>query len=158
MQLLERSSRLVAQARSSLFELGIELQEEIITLSPSDLDSLNTRVLALSSAAKRSLFSERVPKPVFFDTAFNYIDLPMDELEVLAGKKKAAPVTAAAADAVEKVAQTVEKVVPAAASGAVKSAVNTVKSRQTREATPAAEEEQTDGKPKGWLGGWFGRG
>jgi signal recognition particle subunit SRP68 len=136
----------------SLFELGIELEEEIISLSPSDLESLNSRVVALSAAAKRSLFSERVPKPVFFDTAFNYIDLPMEELEVLAGKKKAA------AGTVKKVAQTVEKAVPAAASEAVKSAVNTVKGRQSREATPAAEEEQTEGKPKGWLGGWFGRG
>lgn len=144
---------MVTQSKTSLFELGIPLEEEIITLKASDVADLGSRVAALSSAAKRALFAERIPKPVFFDTAFNYIDVPMDELLVLAGKEKAKPEPAA--PIVEMAAQVVEKVAPAATQ-TVKSAVNTVK-RATREATPAVDSDTETEKPKGWLGGWFGR-
>ena len=153
-QLLERSSRLVSQSRSSLFELGITLQEEIIPLNAEQVVTLSKQIDALNSAAKRALFSERVPKPVLFDTAFNYIDMPMDDLLVLAGKQ---PASAASAAPLQKVTQAAAQVVPAAEE-VVKSAVNAVKSRATRETTPAVEEQSEGEKPKGWLGGWFGRG
>ena len=91
---------------------------------------------------------------MFFDTAFNYIDMPMDDLLVLAGKQ---PASAASAAPLQKVTQAAAQVVPAAEE-AVKSAVNAVKSRATRETTPAVEEQSEGEKPKGWLGGWFGRG
>ena len=152
-QLLERGSGLTSQAKSSLFELSISLEEEIISVDRFDVDTLAQQVDKLTLASKRALFAERIPKPVFFDTAFNYIDLPMDELLVLAGKQEAKPkVTEAPVQAVANVA---EKVIPGAGQ-AVKSAANAVKSRTTRETTPAVE-EPVEEKPKGWLGGWFGR-
>jgi signal recognition particle subunit SRP68 len=154
-QLLERSSRLISSSRSSLFELGIPLEEEIVVLKAEQVDLLAKQIDALNLSAKRALFAERIPKPVFFDTAFNYIDMPMDELLVLAGKRSA---TAAAPVApLQKVAEVAAQAVPAAEE-AVKSAVNAVKSRATRETTPAVEEQSEGGKPKKWLGGWFGRG
>jgi signal recognition particle subunit SRP68 len=155
-QLLERASRLISTAKSSLFELGIPLEENITELSRQDVTELAKRIDALSLASKRALFAERVPKPVFFDTAFNYIDIPMDDLLVLAGKQEAKP-KAAAAPVVQKVAQVADKIVPGT-SETVKGAVNAAK-RATREATPAVDESGggEEGKPKGWLGGWFGR-
>lgn len=158
-QLLDRAVRLIQQSHSSLFELGIDLQEQIIHLKSEDIESLSSRTQALESAAKRALFAERVPKPVFFDTAFNYIDLPMDDLLVLAGKQSA-PTTSVPAAAAQKVQEVVESVVPKAAETIKAATGNVAKSRMTREATPAVEEsdEGKQGKPKGWLGGWFGRG
>lgn len=75
--------------------------------------------------------------------AFNYIDLPIDELQRLAGngeKAEAANI------------KTHEKEVE------IKSVENVKKSRESRETTPAvdSQEEKQEGK-KGWLGGWFGR-
>lgn len=154
MQLLERSSRLISQSRSSLFELGIPLEEEIIPLTAEQVETLSKQIAALNNSAKRALFAERIPKPIFFDTAFNYIDMPMDDLLVLAGKQ---PAPAASAAPLQKITQTAAATVPAAEQ-AVNSAVNAVKSRATRETTPAVEEQPEGGKPKGWLGGWFGRG
>ena len=101
-------------------------------------------------AAKRALFAERVAKPVFFDNAFNYIDLPMDELLVKAGREPAKAETATPASVAESVVQKVEK-----AAEEVKKTV--IGRERTRESTPAAESQQEE-KPKGWLGGWFGRG
>jgi signal recognition particle subunit SRP68 len=101
-------------------------------------------------AAKRALFAERVAKPVFFDNAFNYIDLPMDELLVKAGREPAKVETATPVSVAESVVQKVEK-----AAEEVKKTV--VGRERTRESTPAAESQQEE-KPKGWLGGWFGRG
>ena len=101
-------------------------------------------------AAKRALFAERVAKPVFFDNAFNYIDLPMDELLAKAGREPAKVETATPASVAESVVQKVEK-----AAEEVKKTV--VGRERTRESTPAAEAQQEE-KPKGWLGGWFGRG
>lgn len=103
-------------------------------------------------ASKRALFAERVAKPVFFDNAFNYIDLPMDDLLAKAGREPSKVEAAAPAGVVENVVQTVEK-----AAEEVKKTV--VGRERTRESTPAAESTENKGeKPKGWLGGWFGRG
>jgi signal recognition particle subunit SRP68 len=104
-------------------------------------------------ASKRALFVERVAKPVFFDNAFNYIDLPMDELLAKAGREPSKAETTAPAGVVENVVQTVEK-----AAEEVKKTVVGGRER-TRESTPAVESrENKEEKPKGWLGGWFGRG
>jgi signal recognition particle subunit SRP68 len=151
-QLLERSADLVAQARTSLFDPSFPLQEEIVDLPESKVADLEIRVKALDLAAKRALFAERVTKPVFFDNAFNYIDLPMDELMVKAGRTPAvAEKPSAAAQVAESVVQQVEK-----AAEEVKKTV--VGRERTRESTPAASEQRQEEKPKGWLGGWFGRG
>jgi signal recognition particle subunit SRP68 len=140
-QLLTRASLLSRQATTSLFESDTPLQEEIISLPVDKVNDLSTCIEALDLAAKRSLFAERVPKPVFFDTAFNYIDMPLDELLVLAGKK--------VAGAAPKVAEEmVGLVVPA-----VRSVVG---KERTREARPALDDGGRAGG-KGWLGGWFGR-
>jgi signal recognition particle subunit SRP68 len=127
------------------------------------MDHLESRISKLELAAKRALFAERVPKPVFFDTAFNYIDLPMDRL--LARAEKAEPPSATEA-VVEKASEAVAGAAPVVATAAEKvvespkKAIEAVQrsARVTRESMPAAEEGK--GKPgqKGWLGGWFGRG
>ena len=144
-QLLSRASLFSRQVTASLFDTDTPVQEEIIPLPRSDVDGLTSRIESLHFAARRALFAERMPKPVFFDTAFNYIDMPLDELLVLAGKKSAEPTVT------EKMA---EVMMPA-----VKSVVG---KDWTREATPSGEESGEAGgkgeKPKGWLGGWFGRG
>lgn len=167
-------------------ESGLEIAEPIVPVSATDISDLEARISALEFASKRALFSERVDKPVFFDTAFNYIDLPMDELLYRAGK---GPKPDSEAKAAEQVAPIVQ-----AASATAQQAVKAVEAvpervkglvRSTREATPGLitkdgrmevdegdigdddeEEEEDDSKPaqqqqqgkKGWLGGWFGRG
>jgi signal recognition particle subunit SRP68 len=135
------------------------VQEPIITLSEAHLTSLQTEISDLDNTAKRALFAERVEKPVFFDTAFNYIDMPMDELLVLAGKEKRTEQDVGA----EKGAVEIVKEVAGGAIEEAKKAVVGV--RGSREATPGGEDVgvgkgKVGGgeKPKGWLGGWFGRG
>jgi hypothetical protein len=75
----------------------------------------------------------------------------MDELMVKAGRGTAKQAEAPAS-VVESVVQQVEKT--------VEDVKKTVVGRErTREATPAPESpSQQEAKPKGWLGGWFGRG
>lgn len=155
-QLLSLAGDNVAQAREALFNSDVPLQEEVVKLSPADVDSLDKRVQALDLAAKRALFAHTVTKPVFFDTAFNYIDLPMEDLLEHAGKglPKVAPIQAQAAIATPEVVHA-----PVARPAAVAR-------ERTREATPqpveAAEapkqQQQAQQQQKGWLGGWFGRG
>jgi hypothetical protein len=73
----------------------------------------------------------------------------MDELLVKAGREPAKVETPALASVAESVVQSVEK-----AAEEVKKTV--VGRERTRESTPAVESQEE--KPKGWLGGWFGRG
>jgi signal recognition particle subunit SRP68 len=158
-QLLSRASDLLRQARTQLETPDVPIEETITSIPSSSLDDLESRISTLDHTAKRSLFGERVTKPVFFDTAFNYIDLPMDDLLVRAGKAEAAPVTTAkaAVDASVKLAgKTVEKV----AKEGLKAAAEAVQrsARTTRESTPAVGDNEEGGTgQKGWLGGWFGR-
>lgn len=125
----------------------------------SSVSELENRIKSLDLAAKQALFAERIPKPVFFDNAFNYIDLPMEDLMVKAGRapaeKSTAKATATTASAVESVAETVVQQVEKAAEGVKKTVVGR---ERTKESTPAPESPGQGEKPKGWLGGWFGRG
>ena len=146
-QLLSRAFLSTLQARSSLFEPDIPLQETIVEVTPTSMDELSSNIDKLDLAAKRALFAERVAKPVFFDTAFNYIDMPLDELLVLAGKQEAAPATAVVTEKVKEAAVPV-----------VESVKKVVGRERSREATPAGDEPKAGEKPKGWLGGWFARG
>jgi signal recognition particle subunit SRP68 len=149
-QLLSRASRLAQQSQHTLFDLSIPILESITPITPSTISTLTSQISSLDTASKRSLFAERVEKPVFFDTAFNYIDMPLDELLILAGKRERVESKSVA----EEVRETVLK------------GVNAVARERTREATPGGEEVGTEKKgnvgkeekPKGWLGGWFGRG
>lgn len=145
-QLLGRSFALIRQATTNL-NAESPVQEEISPITSDTLSDISDKITRLDTAAKRALFAERIPKPVFFDTAFNYIDLPMDELLVLAGKKEKVSSTANVATAVgSTVAGVVESVENVAA--------KVVGREKTRESTPAPED---GGKPKGWLGVWFGK-
>ncbi|KAK8844612.1 hypothetical protein IAR55_006459 [Kwoniella newhampshirensis] len=153
-QLLSAAALSIRQAKSYLVEPATPLEEIIVTLTPSEIQSLEANIASLDSAAKRALFAEKIDKPVFFDMAFNYVDLPIEELEVQAGKR-------------EKVEQSAVGAVAEVAGASVNKVVESVKQRGTREATPAAtrddDEEVSHGAKggegkKGWLGGWFGRG
>lgn len=136
-QLLERAAKFVDQARTA--HSG-QLDEEIVHLTDGEIETLKTQISQLQLAAKRALFAHTVTKPVFYDGAFNYVDLPMDELLEKAGR---------APPAIQQPT-------------AVKPAPKVEKTREaTREATPQpAGHEDDDGEQgkKGWLGGWFGRG
>ena len=153
------------------------ISEPVVDITSIESDKLSQQIESLDLAAKRALFAERVPKPTFFDNAFNYVELPLDELLVRAGKQPSeAPSSAAgAAGAVQAAVQSVASVAPAPVVSAVKGIA-----RQTRESTPAAsttgpaagahkaaDEEDDDGEDdeeaktgqqkKGWFGGFFGR-
>lgn len=122
------------------------------------MSELETRIKSLDLAAKQALFAERIPKPVFFDNAFNYIDFPMDDLLVKAGRapvpaEKPKSTTTTTGSAVESVAETVVHQVEKAAEEVKKTVVGG--RERTKESTPAPETQGE--KPKGWLGGWFGR-
>ncbi|KAI9632084.1 uncharacterized protein MKK02DRAFT_20877 [Dioszegia hungarica] len=137
-RLLARSSSLTQQARSSLFETG-PIAEPITSATETDLSALESDISALEKAAKRALFAERVDKPVFFDNAFNYVEMPMEELVYRAGK---GPKPAAPSEGTGGVA-------------AVAEVVGQVAGKKAQE----LEKEQIAGQgKKGWLGGWFGRG
>ncbi|OWZ49567.1 signal recognition particle subunit SRP68 [Cryptococcus neoformans c45] len=139
-QLLSNASLSLRQAQDFL---SSPIDEPIVSVPAEDLSSLSKDISALEKASKKGLFGQSVEKPIFFDMAFNYIDLPIDELQRLAGngeKAEAANI------------KTHEKEVE------IKSVENVKKSRESRETTPAvdSQEEKQEGK-KGWLGGWFGR-
>ncbi|KAL7422851.1 signal recognition particle subunit srp68 [Cryptotrichosporon argae] len=165
-QLLARATARVSIARAALFDDAEPVAEPIVTLSPADVDALAAQLAALDAAAKRALFAQTVPKPVFFDTAFNYVEMPMDALLVRAGKKdaknptSAGPVAdsvkaakAATGAAVDTAVKAASKVVEQVAGDAQTAVGRTA--RESREATPGPEVDE--GKPKGWLGGWFAR-
>ncbi|WVQ85217.1 hypothetical protein IAT38_007382 [Cryptococcus sp. DSM 104549] len=139
-QLLETASLSLRQASDFL---SAPISEAIVALTESSIPSLEKSISSLEKAAKKGLFSQTVQKPIFFDMAFNFVDLPIEELQKLAGRE-------VAEQKVEKAAKPTAKPVESAK-----------KSRETRETTPApgekdAEQESQEGK-KGWLGGWFGR-
>jgi signal recognition particle subunit SRP68 len=178
-RLLTRSSDLSTQARTSLFDSG-PIAEPITTITPSDIDTLESDIKTLDLASKRALFAERVEKPIFFDTAFNYVEMPMDDLLYRAGKgSEPKPAAQAVTEVVSKKAGEMLGVVASGVPDRVKGLP-----RNTRESTPSEsmqkgrteeddegdeDEDMEDGedegeieKPgpgkKGWLGGWFGRG
>ncbi|WVQ92836.1 hypothetical protein IAS59_006653 [Cryptococcus gattii] len=139
-QLLSNASLSLRQAQDFL---SSPIDEPIISVPSEDLSSLFKDIGALEKASKRGLFSQSVEKPVFFDMAFNYIDLPIDELQRLAGNGEKAEM-----GTVKKQEKEVE----------IKPVENVKKTRESRETTPAVnnQEEEQEGK-KSWLGGWFGR-
>jgi signal recognition particle subunit SRP68 len=163
--LLTRAASLVAKARDTLGDsMDVDLQEEISKLSPADIEALGSKVAALELAAKRALFAQTVTKPVFFDSAFNYVDLPMEDLldEAGTGLQKPAPVAAPAPVKQQKQQQPMAAPKPVPAKAA-KAATKAPGLERTREATPTLDAHAPQDSPsseakKGWLGGWFGRG
>lgn len=155
-ELLARSSDLLRRTRELLFGMDVDLQEEVVTITEAECKALEERVATLELAAKRALFGQTVAKPVFFDTAFNYVDLPMEEL--LKNAERGIPKTGAATNA--KASTTPSLATPKPLS--VAAAKTPVGHERRREATPtpaaeASVESPDTGKPKKWLGGWFGR-
>ncbi|WVO13525.1 hypothetical protein L204_101146 [Cryptococcus depauperatus] len=127
--------------------LTSSLDEPIVSIPMLSLDELEENIKTAEKAAKKGLFALTVEKPVFFDMAFNYIEVPIDELQRLAGNKKVKVAEQRANEGLHAQVKTVEQ-------------SNKDRERENREATPAAEEtdrtKSEEGK-KGWLGGWFGR-
>jgi len=87
--------RITEQARSYLVQARIALQSDQVTLIPDflaheqlDVEGLSEKVATLEKSAKLAWMPSCVPKKTIYDIAFNYIDLPMHELEVAAGKAK----------------------------------------------------------------------
>ena len=150
-QLLTRAGRSQSQAQLFLVDPDTPILEAITGITAVQLSDLSTQLSALDLAAKRALYAERVAKPVFFDTAFNYIDLPMDDLLLRAGKAVSKPTVVQ--EVGKKVGEMVSQVPKIS-----ELVEGSRSSRSTRESTPAvAGGEEQKGQGKGWLGGWFGR-
>jgi signal recognition particle subunit SRP68 len=175
-QLTNQASTYIGQSRASLFPSGPEsaedpIQEPVRSVKISDLDSLQADLGNLENAAKRAWFGQVVNKPLFYDTAFNYVDLPLEELERIAGRGSATqtPVNAIPlASVAEKVsqpviaaAQSVTEKLPAVVADALPASVKASRESRGREATPALEEEpaaaeKEQPKSSGWFGGLWG--
>lgn len=172
-QLTNQASTYIGQSRASLFPSGAESEEDPIRepvrpVKMSDLDGLQTDLENLENAAKRAWFGQVVNKPLFYDTAFNYVDLPLEELERIASRGPASPPSVPVASVTEKVtqpviaaAQTFTEKLPAAVVNALPASVKVSRESRGREATPAVEEEpaaaeKEQPKSTGWFGGLWG--
>ncbi|KAJ9094856.1 hypothetical protein QFC19_007785 [Naganishia cerealis] len=168
-QLTNQAGTYLVQSRSSLYPEGNDteedqIQEVIKPVQVSNLDSAQTAQHDLANAAKRAWFGQVVTKPLFYDTAFNYVDFPMEALERIGGRKVeqdtgAAPASSIVQQVAHPIAAAAEAVtdtlgLPSSGLPAVK---NVRESRQ-REATPgpAAEEEPAEEKAQPKSAGWFG--
>lgn len=147
-ELLTQAQESADTAARVLKDSAGALQEEVVQISPEQAAQLQEQVRALSLAAKRALFAQTVTKPVFFDSAFNYIDLPMEDLLDLAGAgQPKAPAQAKQPEPVKAPARETRQATPS-----IEQQV------QHEEEEESEEEEEQQQKKKGWLGGWFGRG
>lgn len=170
-QLTNQASTYLDRSRASLFPSGIEsdedpVQEPVHDVKSTDLEQLQQDLRDLENAAKRAWFSQVVKKPLFYDTAFNYVDLPMEALERLAGRASGESAVQAAAPATGySVMETVAQPVVAAAQAVTEKLglpVDAVPARiaresRQREATPGPEEEETaEEKEQPKSTGWFG--
>ncbi|WWC85681.1 uncharacterized protein L201_000547 [Kwoniella dendrophila CBS 6074] len=170
--LIQKADISVNQSRSLLINPPNELEEVIVPITKEQIENLENDLRVLDISAKKGLYSQNIEKPVFFDMAFNYIDIPFDQLEVLSGKKQPSSTNTNSEAVVENLTIVKDK------------ALEGIKKlgRETRETTPAVEfrpsqkgkpepqeeeEEEDDDEvegqtpqegKKGWLGGWFGRG
>ncbi|EKD02253.1 hypothetical protein A1Q2_03400 [Trichosporon asahii var. asahii CBS 8904] len=146
-ELLQSAQQSADTAARVLKEGG--LAEEVVQLSPEQAAKLQQDVKALSLAAKRALFAQTVTKPVFFDSAFNYIDLPMEDLLELAGS---------APPKVQQSQPAKPAPVPKAPARETRQATPSIEQQVQHQEEEEEEEEQQPQQKKGWLGGWFGRG
>jgi signal recognition particle subunit SRP68 len=165
-QLTNQATTYLERSRASLFPSGVEseedpVQEPVHNVQSTDLEQLKQDLRDLETAAKRAWFGQVVKKPLFYDTAFNYVDLPMDALERLAGRASSEPVAPAAIPSViEKVAQPVVAAAQAVTEklGLPADAVPARIARESRqrEATPGPADETSDEKEQPKSSGWFG--
>ena len=165
-QLTNQATNYLNRSRASLFPSGITaiedaVQEPVREVTSTDLEHLQQDLRDLENAAKRAWFGQVIKKPLFYDTAFNYVDLPMDALERLAGRgSRDSAAQATGSSVLEKVA---EPVVAAAQAVTEKLGVpaNAVPARiiresRQREATPGPADEMVEEKEQPKSSGWFG--
>ena len=154
-------------------------QDLFYHLRSRDVTRTETQVDVLDRGIKRAWFSATNKKPIFFDLAFNYVDLPMDDLERAAGKEVSSSVADAPSmigAAVDKLpesirgpVETVEKVVERAVPATAARLIPGTGVSRGRESTPAPEtnvdeqeeekeerQPETPSKGSGWFGGLFG--
>lgn len=172
-QLTNQAGIYLVQSRSSLYPAGTDAEEDPIleAIKPvhaSDLDAVQTAQSDLENAAKRAWFGQVVTKPIFYDTAFDYVDLPVEALERVAGRRveqsNAASSTPSIVQQVTQpiatAAQAVSDTLSLPASGLP--AIQKVRESRQREATPSpveeeeADEEKAQPKSTGWFGGLWG--
>lgn len=137
------------------------MQEAVREVTLTDLEHLQQDLRDLESAAKRAWFGQVVKKPLFYDTAFNYVDLPMDALERLAGRgSRDSAAEAVGSSVLEKVAEPVVAVAQAVTEklGLPADAVPARIARESRqrEATPGPADETVEEKEQPKSSGWFG--
>ncbi|ODN80460.1 hypothetical protein L202_02700 [Cryptococcus amylolentus CBS 6039] len=145
-QLLATASVSLRQATDFL---SMPVDEPVLSISSDALSTLTKHATVLEKAAKKGLFNESVQRPVFFDLAFNYVDLPLESIQAHAGNHNHSGATKDTL--IKQKEATLQKT-------ETQNLVNAKKGRDTRETTPAVElqDDQQQGK-RGWLGGWFGR-
>jgi signal recognition particle subunit SRP68 len=169
-----RSQEYVLEAKQCAETLA-EDQDLFYQLRVKDVTRIETQVDVLDRGIKRAWFATTNKKPIFFDLAFNYVDLPMDDLEKAAGREPSKPpategiIGSAVAQLPESIRGSVanvgevieQKLAPAAARLLPGTGVS-----RGRESTPAPEAEdagdveegrqpETPSK-SGWFGGFFG--
>jgi signal recognition particle subunit SRP68 len=153
--------RVAEQARSYLVQARIALQSDDVTLIPDfltreqlDVQGLIEKVGAVEKSAKLAWMPSCVPKKTIYDIAFNYIDLPMHQLELAAGK--VTPKTKPASVPVQTAKAAVSAALPSSLTSRGKGEDKEDASERVgmEETTEQAEAP----KKSGWFGGlWGGR-
>lgn len=166
-QLTTKASLYVRQAQSCLSaDDEAPLQETILNITSSNLDGLQACLTRLESPLKKAWFPKVAQRPLFYDNAFNYIDLPLNELEMKAGKQPSAPLTPPPSSA----NTVLDKIIPQVVKAPIVSAVHTVqhavqdtihKVEEERMEVDAKDQEDNgedaNAKASGWFGGIWGR-
>lgn len=160
-QLVTRAQEYVQEARDALAG-GISDEDAILNVTTANLDGLAARITRFEGPLKRGLFPQVAKRPVFYDNAFAYVDLPMSDLERKAGRAVSEPEQSPIAAAVASKLPEAAKAPAAAAVAAVTQAVSGTAQQaeevmEQSESEPEAEEEAPS-KKSGWLSGlWGGR-
>lgn len=161
-QLVTNAQEYVEQAREAL-AAGVSEDDAILNVTTSNLDGLAARISRFEGPLKRAWFPQVAKRPVFYDNAFSYVDLPLSDLERKAGRAVSAPEPAPVAATVTSKLPEAVKAPAAAAVAAVTQAVSgTVhqaeEAMEQSESEPEQEEEEAPSKKSGWFGGlWGGR-
>ncbi|KAJ9124004.1 hypothetical protein QFC22_000796 [Naganishia vaughanmartiniae] len=163
-QLTNQAGIYLVQSRSSLYPAGTDADEDPILeairpVQASDLDFMQTAQSDLENAGKRAWFGQVVTKPLFYDTAFNYVDFPVEALERVGGRNVEQDTRAAAAPSVvQQVAQPIAAAAQVVTETLGLPAIKSARESRQREATPgpADEEEPAEEKAQPKSAGWFG--
>jgi len=172
-----RSQEFIAETKQCI--QGLEDDQDLFYhLRAKDVSRTESQVSALNRGIKRAWFAVTNKKPIFFDLAFNYVDLPMEELERAAGREPSQPVPepqgvigsaiSKLPDSVRGSVESIENVVEKKLAPAAARLIPGTGVSRGRESTPAPEaedEEEEEEVPErqpetpsksGWFGGLFG--